>query len=217
MTSKFNFKLQTSKFMQMLKNSRYSMKFRKEILSSALNGYNKILETDKSGDKPLYRTKEWRSSASWLEKKKKRKSRCWLGETFKSCVFVPPTPDSELRNLMQRKEEVMRPGGRESWAIKMIETAGKSLENCLVKTDPFEGNQCSDKSCLPANNPKNRISCRRNNVGYTILCKICLVAGRPKGGIYIGETGENMHVRTKSHITKFISKKKDIRESSAFW
>ena len=35
-------------------------------------------------------------------------------------------------------------------------------------------------------NIRNHISCRRNNVGYNIPCKLCPVA-------YIGETGENMH------------------------
>ena len=89
----------------------------------------------------------------------------------------------------------------------MIKTAGKPLEKCLVKTDPFEGNQCSDTSCLPANYPNNRISSRRNNVGYKIRCKLCLLAGGSNGGIFIGETGENMHVRMKSHN----SKKEDTR------
>ena len=36
----------------------------------------------------------------------------------------------------------MRPGGREDWPIKIVETAGKSIECCLVTTDPFHGNQC---------------------------------------------------------------------------
>ena len=40
---------------------------------------------------------------------------------------------------------------------------------------------------------------------------------RGKSGIYIGETGENMHVRMKSHLTKFNSKQSHIRESSAFF
>ena len=110
----------------------------------------------------------------------------------------------------------MRPGGRENWQIKIIETAGKPLEKVLVKTDPFNGNSCNDESCLPNKNKNNRISCRRNSVGYRIPCKICLLEGRQKCGIYIGETGENMHVRMKSHLTKFYSKKQDIRESSAF-
>jgi hypothetical protein len=47
-------------------------------------------------------------------------------------------------------------------------------------------------------------------VGYKIPCKPCPAA-------YIGETGENMHTRAKAHLTKFYSKKKDIRESSAFF
>ena len=47
-----------SDYMQMLKNSGYSVNFRKEILSSGLNGYNKILEADRSNQKPLYRPKE---------------------------------------------------------------------------------------------------------------------------------------------------------------
>ena len=109
----------------------------------------------------------------------------------------------------------MRPGGREEWPIRIIETSGKSLERCIVKTDPFNGNQCSDKNCLPAQNPNNTISCRRNNVGYRIPCKLCII--EDKNSVYIGETGENMHVRYKSHLTKFNSKKKDLRESSAFF
>ena len=103
----------------------------------------------------------------------------------------------------------MRPGGREKWPIKIIETAGQTLERALVKTDPFGGNKCEDKTCLPSKNPKNTISCRKNNVGYKISCKKCQAA-------YIGETGENMHTRMKSHLTKFYSKTKHISESSAF-
>ena len=38
----------------------------------------------------------------------------------------------------------MRPGGGENWGIKIIETAGKSLEKVLVKNDPFGGNKCQD-------------------------------------------------------------------------
>ena len=104
----------------------------------------------------------------------------------------------------------MRAGGRENWAIKVIETAGKTLENVLVKSDPFGGNKCDDKNCIPNKNPKNKISCRKNNVGYKIPCKLCPAA-------YLGETGENMHTRAKSHLTKFKSKIQQTREGSAFY
>ena len=164
---------------------------------AGLNGYNKILEADRLGEKPLYRTKGWRKSSRWLERKR---------SNYKSCIFVPPTPGSELQKRMQKVEQEMRPGGRENWAIKVIETAGKSIERVLVKTDPLNGNTCSDKSCLPNKNRNNRISCRRNNVGYRIPCKICIEEGRTNAGVYVGETGENMHTRMKSHLTKYNSK-----------
>ena len=71
---------------------------------------------------------------------------------------MPPTPGSELKKQMQEVEEATRAGGREAFPIKIIETAGKTLEQNLVKTDPFNGNKCTDKNYLPSQNPKNRIN-----------------------------------------------------------
>ena len=42
-----------SEYMQILKNSGYTVKFRKEILMAGLSGYNKILEADRLGQKPI--------------------------------------------------------------------------------------------------------------------------------------------------------------------
>ena len=46
---------------------------------------------------------------------------------------------------MQEKEENMRAGGRENWPIKVIKMAGRTLDQTLVKSDPFNGNNCTDK------------------------------------------------------------------------
>ena len=124
---------------------------------------------------------------------------------------------------MQLKEKELRPGGRENFPIKIVETAGKPLERVLVNNDPFDGNKCSDKQCLPNRNPKNRISCQKNNVGYELKCKICHWAGgsgpEPElnPATYFGETGENLHTRMKRHESKFRSKLLHIREGSAFY
>ena len=99
------------------------------------NGYDKILEADRNGTKPVYRSLEWRLSTQGLEDQKKRKQKRWLGADYKSYIFVPPTPGSELRIQMQEKEREMRAGGREKYAIKVIESAGNTLERMLVKTD----------------------------------------------------------------------------------
>ena len=139
-------------FMQLLKNSGYSETFRLEILNSGLKGYNKILCAERDGVRPVYRPKGWKESARWLEKRKKKGN--WLGPFWKSSIFVPPTPGSELKKQMQAKEEEMRAGGREAYPIKIIETAGKTLEQTLINTDPFNGNQCKDEKCEPNKNPK---------------------------------------------------------------
>ena len=84
----------------------------------------------------------------WLKKRRKKSN--WLGSFWKSCIFVPPTPGSQLKKQMQAKEEEMRAG--EDYPIKIIETAGKTLEQTLVNTDPFGGNQCNDEKCEPKKN-----------------------------------------------------------------
>ena len=98
-------------------NSNHNIEFRKEILKSGIKGYNKILDDDKQGITPIYRQKKWRSSSRRLDKQNIKNT--WLG-TYKLCIFVPPTPGSELKKLMQAKEIDMRPGDRENWGIKII-------------------------------------------------------------------------------------------------
>ena len=66
----------------------------------------------------------------------------------------------------------MRQGGREDWGIKFIETAGKTIEKVLAKTDPFKGIICNEGvGCLASHNKKNKIGCRKNNIGYKISIK----------------------------------------------
>ena len=204
--------------MQLLKNSGYSETFRAEILKSGLKGYNLILQAEREGVRPVYRPKGWKEAARWLEKRRKKHN--WLGKFWKSCIFVPPTPGSELKKQMQAKEEEMRAGGREAFPIKIIETAGKTLEQALVNTDPFNGNQCTDEKCEPSKNPKNKISCRRNGVCYRVSCLCCLRAGRPADVTAHLESaadyGESAKKKKKSTSLKFNSKNEKTRAESAF-
>ena len=134
-----------------------------------------------------------------------------------------PTPGSELKKIMQSKEEEMRAGGREAYPIKIIETARKTLEQTLVNTDPFGGNKCIDPKCEPNKNPKNKISCRRNCICYRVTCLLCLKAGQSADvthylecACYYGQSAKNMHCRSKEHVSKFNSKSEKIRAESAF-
>ena len=87
-------------YMQLLRNSGYEPTFRIEVLNSGLTGYNRILEADLAGKKPMYRSREWKKTAQGMEYQKCRKSKNWLG-SYKSCIFVPPTqpqPNPNSRN-----------------------------------------------------------------------------------------------------------------------
>ena len=117
----------------------------------------------------------------------------------------------------------MRTGGSETYPIKIIETAAKTLERTLVNTDPFDGNKCGDEKCVPSRNQNNKISCRRNGICYRISCRSCLRAGQPAGitahlesAAYYGESAKNMHCRCKEHESKFNSKNEKTRAESAF-
>ena len=116
----------------------------------------KILAANKAGERPIYRRKVWEAAARRLEKRRKKKN--WLNPFWKSSIFVPPTPGSKLKKLIQVKEEQLRAGGRESWPIEIIEMAGKTLEQTLVKTDPFNGNNCIDKKCISSQGDGNQIN-----------------------------------------------------------
>ena len=69
-------------------------------------------------------------------------------------ISVPPTPGSELKKRMQKREEELRAEGRLKWPIKIIETAGKTLEQTLVNTDLFNGNVGNEKKMSSDQKPK---------------------------------------------------------------
>jgi hypothetical protein len=58
-------------FMLKMKNSGYGPKYRAQILNSALNAFNKMVEEDKSGKKPLHRSRTWNQENRILAKENK--------------------------------------------------------------------------------------------------------------------------------------------------
>ena len=88
-------KIHLDKFMLKLKNSGYSQKFRTEILDSGLKAFQKMVDEDKSGIKPMYRSREWNKDERHSMKVKK-KVNWWNTEKSKtqnrSVLFVTPTP-----------------------------------------------------------------------------------------------------------------------------
>ena len=59
-----------------------------------MNGNYKTLLQSENGTNPIFRNKDYRASTRRLEKKRKKKN--WQG-SYKSCIFIPPTPGEKLR------------------------------------------------------------------------------------------------------------------------
>ena len=55
-----------------MKNSGYSAKYRTEILDSALLAFEKMVNDDKAGIKPLFRDREWKKEERSKNKKGKK-------------------------------------------------------------------------------------------------------------------------------------------------
>ena len=60
-------------FMLKMKNSGYGPKYRAQILNSALNAFDKMVEEDKIGKKPLHRSRTWNQENRILAKESKQK------------------------------------------------------------------------------------------------------------------------------------------------
>jgi hypothetical protein len=223
--------------MRILKRSGYSEKFRLEILKSADSAYCKMIEQEEKGERKMYRRKEDNRLRRWKEKREKGKK--WQGD-FKSVIFVPFTRDSKLCKELQKTEERLRIGGREEYKIRIVERAGPTIGQKIIKKNPFKTQDCGDKKCFPCNSveekdkKKRRVSCRKNGVGYSIYCKICEreekereeerkrnggkgEKKKTKRGFYIGETGQNGITRGNVHRSSFESKSRKVKESLAFY
>ena len=69
-----------------LKNSGYSVEYRKNILKSALNAFDQMCKDDQSGLKPLYRDREWNKSERNQQKQSRKLN--WYKDQKKNRVQV---------------------------------------------------------------------------------------------------------------------------------
>jgi len=182
-----------NEMMRKVQFSGYNKKFRYEIVNSAMKAYNKIVEEDCKGLKPMYRPRNFQESERKEGKKRKKKS--WYEKGgYKSVIFIPSTPQSILK---KRYEEEIK---KTDIQIKVIEQAGTPLKRILQRSNPFRKDRCDDNECFICKNG-GKGNCRRANIKYSIRCK--------KDGcdnVYNGETSKNAYTRGKEHEMNYRSK-----------
>ena len=191
-----------SENMKKLQNSGYPEQYRREILISALNGFEKQKEADRNGLTPLYRPKGYMTKERAAEKKAKEKS--WYKQDGShGYLMVPATPGSKLKKMIETKLKAMNLSEK----VKIIEKPGeKFIDRMKSSTKRDIRKPCSNPKCIVGRTEKGG-NCRTNEILYEMKCKEC-------GDLYPGETARNAHTRGIEHIEESESLNEDVREKS---
>ena len=184
-------------FMKRMQASGYKERFRYEVLKSALNAYQKIVDDQ---TRPKYRGKEDNTPRRRMERILKRKNWYRAGG-YESVIFVPATPNSELAKRM--KEEI----SSSNLKINVVERPGIKVKRLLQKNDPNKSSECNTENCFVCSTTKEG-SCRKSGVTYVMTCK-----GDCGGDVYNGETHGNGFSRGGEHLTDYRYK----RGHSVMW
>ena len=186
-----------------MKASGYSEIFRQQVIMSAVQGFDKMVEVAEQGGRPVNRPRSWQADLRQKNKVAKRISWHKAGG-YDVPLFVPATPGSQL--VKQLKEVEERSCTDRKIKFRFEERAGTSMKSILQKSDPWAGGSCGDDMCFPCRGEKGG-DCRRNNVTYQIVCEECekvnVVAH------YKGETSKNTYTRGLKHLEQLKTKAKE--------
>ena len=192
-------------FMIKMKNSGHSEQYRKEIIESTLHAFEEMIKADCTGERPLYRDKNWQKELRRHEKSQKRVN--WYKNSGKgpnevkytTVLFVPVTRGGLLaKELRQREHEINK---NSITRIKIVEDGGVQLKNFLVKKDPFPILRCDQKKCFIFKSETSqymKFQCNSDNVGYKIECDTCIENGKTR--VYEGESSRSSRIRGAEHI-----------------
>ena len=178
--------------------SGYPERFREEVVKSALDAYDRMMDKDQQGEEPMYRTRDWKK-VERAKARRKKKSEWFKGAEGRneSVIFVPATPGSELKKRYM--ETIKKAGVR----VAVAEVPGCSVKSKVQKSDPFRSRECGDADkCMVCGNGGRGGRCRRTGVTYEVRCKRC-------NERYIGETARNAFTRGREHMNGIIKKSKD--------
>ena len=182
-------------YMKKLQYSGYNQMFRYNVVQSALKAFNHITRCDITGVRPRNREKNWKRGERIDEKRRKRNE--WYKEGgFDSVLFVPMTPDGELRKMYQ--QEVKKSGIR----IKVIERTGRTLKSQLQRSNPFKEAKCGRDRCYICTTT-NKGNCMVEGITYELRCKDaeCEIKN-----IYKGETSSSGYTRGVEHKRVLLAK-----------
>ena len=215
-----------SDFANRMRASGYRERFRREIIESGMKGYEKQVQRNNRGERPLYRWKGYMREER--EEKKALKKRAWY-RPHDTVLFCPATPGGELAKRMRNVTNDVR--RRSGLNVKVVERGGISLKTQLGNRDE---NRCRDSGECVIHRCGNRGDCAKENVVYRGTCVTCEEIGvsskpdeegrivrandygRSTRSLYIGETSKSTYVRGRQHLESLRNPERVNARSNAF-
>ena len=163
-----------------IKQSGYNASFRLNIFKSVLKCWERRLQMDQSGDRPLHRERNWKREER--QKEKERKKETWYTKKEEnplnaSPIFCPPTPKSTLASSWKQIAEEIKEQSNGLVSPKIVEQGGVPLKNLVTRTSPMETDKYEKQDCpvCISDEGKNKqcLKTTQGGAGYTITCKKC--------------------------------------------
>ena len=178
-----------SDYMLRMKEAGYDEKYRKRVLLAAISIYDKKVEDDKRGIRPLFRPKSWQKEERKKEKTYKKKE--WATKKGHIApIFIPATPGGELAREMRK---IADREAQQGIHFNVLEIGGRTLRSEIQRSNPTATPGCSKSDCLGCEEGRGKGGkCHKSNVNYQITCQKC-------DKVYIGETSKNLYTRALQH------------------
>ena len=195
-----------------MQGAGYKEKFRLEVVKSAMDGFERMVQVERQGGRPVNRPRSWEEDRRQVQKES-RKQNWFRAGGHHVPVFVPHTPGSELAKRMRAKEEENNQGRKIRFLI--VELGGTKIHNLLWKPNPWPATSCGRPACFPCKGEKGG-DCSKQGVTYNLYCLDCQgnKSLQVKVAAYPGETGRNMHERGKEHLSN-LEKRSEV--DSVLW
>ena len=160
--------------------SGYNQAFRCEVVRSVINAFEIMMENEKRGIRPIHRPKEWHK-AERLEQKEMKKKDWYKQGGFDSVIFVPSTPDGELKRLYHH-----------------------AIRGELQRSNPFREGNCRRADCFICTSG-GKGNCETESITYIVDCQ----GGNCRKNVYKGETSTNGYTRGAEHLEKLAARNID--------
>ena len=192
-----------------MRASGYDEHYRLQVVKAGLTGYDRMMEVERGGGRPVNRPRSWDEDER--QKKKELQSKRWFRKGgFDVPLFVPHTPGGELEKRIREKEAQNNQGRKVRF--KIVAKAGVTLEQKLRRSNPWAGGNCGQDGCFPCR-AEGGGDCRKESITYTLWCEECRVEVH-RVVEYKGESGRNGYCRGSDHLSNLAARSE---ERSVLW